>query len=127
MEDISNWDVIIVDDEPSNLGVAELVLEHYGATVRLAESGEKCLQLLKEGQQPTVMLIDIQMPEMSGFELLDKVREKDVWQNIPAIAVTAHAMEEDKRRILAAGFNGHLRKPINVVTFVDEIMEIVTQ
>ena len=65
MYDFSKWHVIIVDDEPDNIGVLEVVFIFHRTIVRMADSGAKCLQLLEE-QLPTFLLVDIQMPRMSG-------------------------------------------------------------
>lgn len=124
MSDVSSWDVIIVDDEPDNIGVIELVMEFHSATVRTAVTGQRCLALLEE-RLPTVILVDIQMPDMSGFELLEKIHQDKRCRNLPVIAVTAHAMAGDEERILAAGFNGYIAKPINTMTFIDDLKAIV--
>ncbi len=120
MADTSAWDVIIVDDEPDNLGVLEIVMGFNGVQYRAAQSGDECLRLLAE-RPPAFLLVDIQMPGMSGFELLERVRAVPAWQHIPAIAVTAFAKSEDEERIMAAGFDGYISKPVDVLTLIDEI------
>jgi two-component system, cell cycle response regulator DivK len=125
MNDIANWNVLIVDDEPDNVGVIELVLSFHNAQVRTAESGLKCIQMMEE-DPPTLLLVDIQMPGMSGMELMEKVREREAWRNIPVVVVTAHAMRGDNERFLAAGFDGYIPKPINAMTFADELRLILT-
>ncbi|MCL4250319.1 MAG: response regulator [Anaerolineae bacterium] len=124
MAEISNWDVIIVDDEQDNIGVVELVLNFNNATVRSASSGPACLQLLEEAV-PTFLLVDIQMPGMSGYQLLDRIRENPQWREIPVIALTAHARPEDQEQILAAGFDGYISKPVSVMTLADELISIL--
>jgi CheY-like chemotaxis protein len=123
-QDLSDWRVIVVDDEPDNLGVLELVLNFSKAEVRTADSAAACLAALQDFT-PTLMLIDIQMPEMSGYELLEKIRANPRWNGIPAIAVTAHAMLGDAEKVMAGGFDGYIPKPITAVTLVDEIVNIV--
>ncbi len=120
MEDRSMWDVVIADDEPDNVGVLELVLQFHGAQVRVASSGQECLALLEQ-RIPSVVLVDIQMPVMSGFELLERIRQRDIWRDLPVIAITAHVRQEDQEQIMAAGFDGYIGKPVNVVTLIDEI------
>jgi two-component system cell cycle response regulator DivK len=126
MHDLSNWRVIIVDDEPDNVGVVKLVMEFHNAEVETAASGLECLQLLSDNT-PTLLLIDIQMPGMSGYELLSEIRKNEKWHSIPAIAVTAHTMDGDSARILAAGFDGYIPKPVNSMTLVDEIVGSVNR
>ncbi len=120
VNDPSQWDVLIVDDEPDNVGVLELVLEFHNAHTRVASSGEECLQHMRE-QAPTFVLVDIQMPGMTGYELLKLIRANAAWRDIPVIAVTAHAMSGDEERIIRAGFDGYLAKPIDVVSLVDDL------
>ena len=122
--DISAWNVLVVDDEPDNVGVIELVMDYHNATIRTATTAVQCLEMLEE-TIPSVLLLDIQMPDMSGFELLEKVKADERWQDILAIAVTAHAMAGDKERIIAAGFDGYIPKPVNAMTLVNDIMEIM--
>jgi len=124
MNDPSEWLVFIVDDEPSNVGVLELVLDFHNATTRLATSGRECLELMNE-ELPSFLLVDIQMPEMTGYELLEKLRENEHWRDIPVIAVTAHAMSGDQTRIIQAGFNGYIPKPVNVTSLIDDLRNIL--
>lgn len=124
MLDLSAWDVLVVDDEPDNRGVLEFVLDSYGATVRAAESAEECLRLMEE-RVPTLLLTDIQMPGVSGLELLAIVRERPEWRSIPMIAVTAFAMSGDRERILAAGFDGYLAKPLSVMELASDLQALV--
>lgn len=124
MHDLSGWIVFVVDDEPDNIGVVELVLDYHNASVRSALSGQQCLAALRN-EIPSLLMLDIQMPDMSGFDLLEKIRENPAWRDIPAVAITAHVMAGDQERILAAGFDGYIPKPINALTLVDEIMAII--
>lgn len=125
MHDLSDWDVLIVDDEPDNRGILEFVLTSYQATVRTAESAEKCLELM-EAKTPTMVLADIQMPGTSGFELLTKLRSREEWRSIPVIAITAYAMPGDQERIMSAGFNGYIAKPLSVMELADTLSKLVT-
>jgi CheY-like chemotaxis protein len=125
MSQISEWNVIIVDDEVDNIGVVELVFQFHDAAVRTATSGEECLSLL-ESSPPSLLLVDIQMPGMSGYELLNKIRERPEWNEIPVVAVTAHTQQNEVEQINAAGFDGYIAKPIDVMTFMDNLVEIVS-
>lgn len=124
MQNPANWNVIIVDDEPDNIGVIKLVLDFHHAKSRIASSGTECLQLLGE-ETPNLLLIDIQMPEMDGMELLARIRNNKDWKHIPAIAVTARVMPGDRHVILDSGFEGYIPKPINATSFADEIKAIL--
>lgn len=124
MQNPAEWNVIIIDDEPDNIGVVELVLDFHDAKTRMATSGTQCLQLMV-GEMPNLLLVDIQMPEMDGFALLELIRTNSYWQHIPAIAVTARVMPGDRQQILRAGFDGYIAKPISAMSFVDEVKTIL--
>jgi len=126
MHDLSDWNVVIVDDEPDNRGVLEFVLSSYNATVRTASTGHECLTMMEE-KAPTLLLADIQMAGMSGMELLEKVRAREKWNSIPVIAITAFAMPGDRERILAAGFTGYISKPLSVMKLVDQIKSAISE
>lgn len=123
--DIVDWHIMIVDDESDNIGVIKLVFDFNDIDYSTALSGKECLEMIDE-VTPDLMLIDIQMPEMTGFELLDRLRELPAYRETPMIAITAHAMTGDAERITAAGFNGYIAKPISVMTLLDDIKEILS-
>lgn len=124
MVDYSAWNVIIVDDEKDNVGVMQMVFEFNDVKVRAAYSGKECLALL-DVDIPSFLLVDIQMPEMSGYDLLLKIRENEKWRTVPIIAVTAHARSEDEQEIMNAGFDGYIGKPISVITFMDQVSKFL--
>ena len=124
MDNPSDWNVLIEDDEPDNVGVLELVFDFHNATTRIAASGAQCLKMLDE-ELPTFVLVDIQMPEMSGFDLLKIMRSNRLWQRLPVIAVTAHATSDAQNDILQAGFDGYLCKPIDVTSLIDDLCAIL--
>ena len=114
--DASNWTVMIVDDEPDNLAVAQKVLEFSGASVHTAGNGVEGIALL-DHLLPTFILLDLSMPEMDGWEMFEKVRTNAKTEHIPIIALTAHAMAGDRERVLDAGFDGYIAKPFRLSTF----------
>jgi CheY-like chemotaxis protein len=119
--DLSAWNVLAVDDEPDNLEVLLEVLSMHNATVHPATNGDEAMKML-ETMRPTVIITDLSMPDMDGYQLLHKIRRTDNLKEIPIIALTAHAMSGDKERILAAGFNGYLSKPIRIMTVISDIL-----
>jgi CheY-like chemotaxis protein len=119
-----DWKVLIVDDEPDNIGVAQHVLTFFGAQVRTSETGVNALELL-ELERPDFLLLDIQMPRKSGFQVLEEIRAHSTLYDLPVIALTSHAMPEDQERALRAGFDGYITKPLTVATFVEEIQGIL--
>ena len=123
-EDVKNWTVLIVDDQPDNLGVAEKVLSFYGATIHTAENGVEGLEVLGS-VMPSFILLDLSMPKMNGWEMHEAIRKDPRWRFIPVIALTAHAMEEDREKVLEAGFNGYIAKPFRLSSFLNEIKDVI--
>ncbi|MCU0514435.1 MAG: response regulator [Anaerolineae bacterium] len=117
---ISEWVVLIVDDEPDNVGVAQKVLRYNGAEVHIARNGVEGLAML-EAVRPTFILLDLSMPEMDGWEMFERIRSLPTLQQLPVIALTAHAMSGDREKVLNAGFNGYISKPFRIASFVEDI------
>lgn len=118
---VSDWVVLVADDEPDSIELITEVLEFQGATVHPATNGRQALDLL-ETLRPTVILTDLSMPEADGWAVLAGVRKIDALAAVPVIALTAHAMAGDIERGLAAGFSAYLTKPISPMTLVDDIL-----
>jgi CheY-like chemotaxis protein len=124
--EVVGWDVLIVDDERDNVGVAEKVLDFHGARVRTACNGLEGLALLNESI-PTFVLLDLSMPYMDGWEMLRAIRANPMMSHLVVIAVTAHAMYGDAERTLAAGFDGYIAKPFRLAEFLPEIKRFLHQ
>jgi len=121
MGEVSGWTVLIVDDEPDNLAIAQKVLSFSGARVYTACNGEEGLKAL-ETVTPSFILLDLSMPVMDGWEMFRQVRADANTQHIPVIALTAHAMAGDRERVMEAGFDGYIAKPFRLSTFMGEIL-----
>jgi two-component system cell cycle response regulator DivK len=124
MVDTSSWKVVIIDDEPDNIGVVAFIFDFQNVPMRTANSGETGLALLRE-EKPTFLLLDLQMPKMTGWEVLKVIREDAQLKELVVIALTAHAMAGDKEKALAVGFDGYITKPISPATFIQTIDEII--
>jgi len=124
MLDVSAWKVVFIDDEPDNLGVVQFILQFHNASLRTAVDGMTGLQLLRE-EMPSFLLLDIQMPNMTGWEVIEVIRNEDILKGLPVIAVTAHAMNGDREKALRAGFDGYITKPISAMTFINDIKSII--
>lgn len=118
--DLSTWAILLVDDEIDNLEVVAETLQFYGAKVKTADSGSRALEVLKTFT-PTLVLTDLSMPGVDGWQLRVKIRQLPDMQNVPVIALSAHAMMGDKERVLNAGFDGYMTKPIDVRTLPDDV------
>ena len=105
--------ILVVEDNPINQQVTRELLEGWGAEVRLADGGQPALDILS-GPQPDfdVVLMDLQMPGMGGFEATRRIRTELQMEKLPIVAVTADAMERERQKCLAAGMNDHVPKPI---------------
>ncbi len=119
-QDVNSWLVLLVDDEPDNLEVVAETLEFRGAQVMTALNGVEALTVL-EHFKPNLFLVDLSMPQMDGWELRTRIKNTPEIQQIPLLALSAHAMIGDKERALAAGFDGYLTKPVNILTLLDDI------
>jgi CheY-like chemotaxis protein len=114
--------VLVVDDEPDSRDLTGAVLTAQGMLVQMAESAAEALAILATST-PDVILSDIGMPAEDGYSLMRRVRahESSAKRNIPAIALTAFARDKDKQLAIAAGFNLHLAKPVDIEALVQSV------
>lgn len=118
--------VLVIEDNENNLKLITFILEKHGYETLEAVSGREGINLaLKE--QPDFILLDIQLPDMDGLEVLKAIRASEVDGNLPVIAITSYAMSGDRQRLMAAGCNGYIEKPIDPVTVMDEIEKILKE
>ena len=107
--------VLVVDDAADNQFIIKKILNFAGAEVHLASNGVEAVDSVIQNE-PDLVLMDIQMPIMNGFEATSKIRSQGF--KIPIVALTAHAMKEERERCLASGFDEHLSKPIDKIRLV---------
>ena len=118
--DLKGSRVLLVEDNELNTMIAEAFLQEVGIETTTAENGQEALLRIEEaaaaGHNPAfdAVLMDLQMPVMDGYEAAKRLRYDPRYANMPIIAMTAHAMEEERQRCLACGMNEHLTKPIDV-------------
>lgn len=103
--------VLVVDDNEMNLRLLNDVLKAQGYTVYTASSGREALERAHE-TAPDLVLLDVQMPGMSGTEVMQQLKADDAWRQVPILAVTALAMQGDETELIESGFNGYVSKPI---------------
>jgi len=104
--------VLIVDDDTRNIFALSLLLKQVGMMVSIADNGQKALDILAGSESFDIILMDIMMPVMDGYEAIEKIREQEQFEQLPIIAVTAKAMAEDRNRCLEIGATDYLAKPI---------------
>jgi two-component system sensor histidine kinase/response regulator len=108
--------ILLTEDNDINQQIAIELLEGTGATVTVANNGREAVEILSNGPQPPpfdVVLMDLQMPEMDGYQTTAKLRSDARFAALPIIAMTAHATIEERQRCLASGMNDHISKPID--------------
>ena len=111
-------EVLIVDDDPDTLFTIDEMVKDCNCKTILAKNGIECMEVLKYST-PDLILLDIMMPEMDGFETIKCIRKDVKWKDIPVSAVTEREMANDKDIILKHGFNDYIHKPVNstIITF----------
>ena len=117
------YQVMVVDDEPMAASLIVNIIKRKYSDFEImgtAYDGEEALELMEEKGEPDVLITDIQMPVMNGYDAAKKIRRMDDPQkaNIPIIAMTANAFTEDRQVALDAGMNDHIAKPINMNVLV---------
>ena len=113
--------IVVVEDQPDNLKLLTTLLTIKGHSVIGLASGETLAEVIRTHQPtPDLVLLDIQLPGRDGYELLEELKTlpNPSWK---VVALTAHALPEDRARAQAAGFNGYITKPIDVRTFPAEV------
>ena len=116
--------ILVVEDNPGNLKLAREILASRGYRVLEAATGEEALDAVKF-IRPDLILMDIQLPGMDGLTVTRKLKSNPATQDIPTIALTAHAMPGDQARALEAGCVGYIAKPIDTATFPRRVAEVL--
>ena len=112
----------------SNREIACELLRENGAHIIECASGSEAVDYIKYKKGIVdIILMDVCMPDMDGFEATRLIRqlEKDRWQDIPIVAMTANAFDEDRKKALEHGMNGHIAKPFDIDTFAETVLEYV--
>lgn len=112
--------VLIVEDNELNMKLFHDLLEAHGYNILEARTGPEALESAKE-HHPDLILMDIQLPEVSGLEVTQKIKENPDLAEIPVIAVTAFAMKGDEERIRQGGCEDYIAKPISVASFLEKV------
>ena len=116
--------VMIVEDNELNMKLFNDLLRAKGYETLPMRNGHEALAMLKE-RRPDLIIMDIQLPEISGLEVTKLIKQNDALKDIPVIAVTAFAMKGDEERIRQGGCEGYLSKPISVANFIETVKTFV--
>lgn len=112
--------ILIIEDDPGSRELVKYLLESAGYSTLLANEGATGVRMAID-DTPDLLICDLQMPVMNGFQVVQTLREYPLWRRVPIIAVTAFSMSGDRERALAAGFDEHISKPITPQHFVAQI------
>jgi two-component system cell cycle response regulator DivK len=111
--------ILIVDDNRDGRELAAKILKAKGFRIIEAIDGEDALQKVME--KPDLVLMDISLPKLDGYEVTRRLKSQEIYKDIPVIALTAHAMKGDREKALAAGCDGYIPKPINIRELPDQV------
>lgn len=117
---------LVIEDSDDNMVLITFILEKNGHQCIRAETGEKGFTLARS-ERPDFIILDIQLPDIEGTEVIKKIRASEIGDSIPVIAMTSYAMAGDREKLLAAGCNGYIEKPIDPMTVMVEIEQIIAE
>ena len=116
--------ILVVDDNERNRYLVSFILDKNGFEVVTANDGVDGVETARE-QRVNLIIMDIKMPRMDGYEATMRIKKLEGYQSVPIIALTSYAMAGDKKKAVAAGCDGYIAKPINPETFMDEIRKFL--
>lgn len=116
--------ILIIEDNEQNMYLTTFLLEKHGFEINQARSGPAGIEAARN-QQPDLILLDIQLPGMDGYQVAKALKQDQTLSSIPIVAVTSYAMAGDREKILAAGCNGYIEKPIDPYNFVNQISKFL--
>jgi CheY-like chemotaxis protein len=111
---LENRTVLLVDDDLRNTFALSKILKKEGLNVVIADNGQMALDKLKQSGNVELVIMDIMMPIMDGYQAMRRIRAEKAWQKLPIIALTARAMPEEQEKCMEAGANDYLTKPVDL-------------
>jgi CheY-like chemotaxis protein len=116
---------LIIEDTPDNMKLITFILHKNGIDTIEAETGQRGVELALAQPRPDFIILDIQLPDINGDEVLRIIRKSEGNGSIPIIAMTSYAMSGDRARLLAAGCTGYIEKPIDPLIVMDQIRDVI--
>ncbi|MFQ6122839.1 MAG: response regulator [Dehalococcoidales bacterium] len=116
--------ILIVEDDPKNMKLLLMTLRPYGYTLLEAKDGAEALEIAVSNK-PDLIIMDIQLPKVSGLEVTRMLRQMPAFNHVPIIAVTAYAMKGDKEKFIETGCDAYLSKPINPRELPEMVKEML--
>jgi CheY-like chemotaxis protein len=117
--------ILLVEDNENNRYLAQFLLEREGFSVAIAVTGKQALEAARLAK-PDLVVMDIQMPEMDGYETAERFKSDPALAQIPLLGVSSFAMAGDRAKALKVGFSGYIEKPINPDTFAAEVSKFIS-
>jgi CheY-like chemotaxis protein len=117
---------LVIEDTPDNMRLITFILNKNGIATIGAETGQIGIELATNAR-PDFIILDIQLPDMDGIEVLRAIRQAETDEHVSIIAMTSYAMSGDREKLLAAGCTGYIEKPIDPMTVMDEIRSILIE
>ena len=121
---LTGWTLLVVDDDADNLTIVGELTAFYGADTHVADNGQVGLEMAQQ-LLPTIIITDLSMPIMDGWEMIARLKKDPSTADIPIIALTAHAMIGDRERAIDAGCHNYISKPLRPDTFVNELLTML--
>ena len=118
--------ILIIEDNPRNMRLMELLLKGNGYTLLKATDGKEAMEVAVS-EHPDLILMDVQLPRLSGLEVTRQLRQMPAFSRVPILAITAYAMGGDREKFMDAGFNAYLSKPISTRELREMIAELLGQ
>ncbi len=116
--------VLVIEDKVDNMELISLILEKNGYKVLKTETGQQGFDMALE-TRPDFIILDIQLPDIGGTEVLRMIRSSEIGNSIPVIAMTSYAMSGDREKLISAGCDGYIEKPIDPMRVIEQIKKII--
>jgi two-component system cell cycle response regulator DivK len=116
--------VLIVEDNQDNRELVVKVLKNKGYSTAEAVDGEDALEKAVS-EKPDLILLDISLPKLDGYEVVKRLKSMEEFRDTPVVAFTAHAMKGDREKVIVAGFEGYISKPVNIRELPDQIRSFI--
>ena len=123
----TRFSVLLVDDDPDTHNLFQMVMDHHNHQLAIAKDAAEAIRYLQEATTPDIIVMDIFLPGIDGYQALHQIRKHELAPNCSVIATTAYYTSETRSDVLARGFSGYLPKPLNPSTLAAYLEDMVTR
>lgn len=124
---MGSWNILVVEDDPDGQELVALVLRHHHMNVDIVRTAEEALWSLSSGKHYAAAVLDLTLPGMDGWALLERIQENPTTSHVPCVAVTAYHTPEMSVRATEAGFSAFFAKPIEVTSFARDLQGVLKE